>query len=186
MLDALRERQPGLVEELVPNIMTLSDVQRILQNLLRERVSIANLDLIVETLVDVGRSERDPLELTEKVRQALSTAICNGLKGQNAQLSVLSLDPRLENRIISGAGTAEAAALGMEPRLAEQLLRGLAPLAEGMMRQGKAPVLLCAGPIRRLLVKLTQRSIPQLSVLSVDEVPMRIALHSFDVVKVEG
>ncbi|HZF46566.1 MAG TPA: flagellar biosynthesis protein FlhA, partial [Sphingomonadaceae bacterium] len=146
LLDALRERQPGLVEELVPNIMTLSDVQRILQNLLRERVSIANLDLIVETLVDVGRGERDPLELTEKVRQALSTAICNGLKGQNAQLSVLSLDPRLENRIIAGAGTAEAAALGMEPRLAEQLLRGLAPLAEGMMRQGKAPVLLCAGP----------------------------------------
>ena len=186
LLDALRERQPGLVEELIPNIMTLSDVQRILQNLLRERVSIANLDLIVETLVDVGRGERDPLELTEKVRQALSTAICNGLKGQNAQLSVLSLDPRLENRIISGAGTAEAAALGMEPRLAEQLLRGLAPLAEAMMRQGKAPVLLCAGPIRRLLVKLTQRSIPQLSVLSVDEVPMRIALHSFDVVKVEG
>ncbi|MCB5423811.1 FHIPEP family type III secretion protein [Altererythrobacter sp. CC-YST694] len=186
LLDALRERQPGLVEELIPNIMTLSDVQRILQNLLRERVSIANLDLIVETLVDVGRGERDPLELTEKVRQALSTAICNGLKGQNAQLSVLSLDPRLENRIIAGAGTAEAAALGMEPRLAEQLLRGLAPLAEAMMRQGKAPVLLCAGPIRRLLVKLTQRSIPQLSVLSVDEVPMRIALHSFDVVKVEG
>ncbi|MBV2183177.1 MAG: flagellar biosynthesis protein FlhA, partial [Rhizobium sp.] len=62
-----------------------------------------------------GRAERDPLELTEKVRQALSTAICNGLKGQNAQLSVLSLDPRLENRIIAGAGTAEAAALGMEP-----------------------------------------------------------------------
>lgn len=186
LLDAVRERQPGLVEELIPNIMTLSDVQRILQNLLRERVSIANLDLIVETLVDVGRAERDPLELTEKVRQALSTAICNGLKGQNAQLSVLSLDPRLENRIIAGAGTAEAAALGLEPRLAEQLLRGLAPLAEGMMRQGKAPVLLCAGPIRRLLVKLTQRSIPQLSVLSVEEVPMRIALHSFDVVRVEG
>ncbi len=186
LLDQLRDRQPGLVEELVPNVMAVSDVQRILQNLLRERVSIANLDLIVETLVDIGRTEREPTELTERVRQALSTAICNGLRGQNSQLSVLSLDPRLENRIISGAGTAEAAALGLEPRLAEQLLRGLAPLAEAMMRQGKAPVLLCAGPIRRLLVKLTQRSIPQLSVISVDEVPMRISLHSFEVVKVEG
>ena len=106
LLDQLRERQPGLVEELVPNIMSVSDVQRILQNLVRERVSIANLDLIVETLVDVGRSERDPGELTERVRQALSTAICNGLKGQGTQLSVLSLDPRLENRIIAGAGSA--------------------------------------------------------------------------------
>mgnify|MGYP001148475811 FL=1 len=74
----------------------------------------------------------------------------------------------------------------MEPRLAEQLLRKLAPLAEAMMRQGKAPVLLCAGPIRRVLFRLTQRSIPQLSVLSVDEVPLRVSLHSFDVVKVDA
>jgi len=186
LLDQVRERQPGLVEELIPNILTVSDVQRILQNLLRERVSIANPDLIVETLVDVGRGERDPLELTEKVRQALSTAICNGLRGQNQHLSVLSLDPRLENRIIAGAASAEAAALGMEPRLAEQLLRRLAPLAEAMMRQGKAPVLLCAGPIRRIVLRLTQRSIPQLAILSVDEVPLRVSLQSFDVVEVEG
>jgi flagellar biosynthesis protein FlhA len=186
LLDKVRSRQPGLVEELIPNVMTVSDVQRILQNLLRERVSIANLDLIVETLVDVGRTERDPAELTERVRQALSTAICNGLRGQNQQLSVLSLDPRLENQIIAGSGTAEASALGMEPRLAEQLLRKLAPMAESMMRQGKAPVLLCAGNIRRLLLKLTQRSIPQLAILSVDEIPVRVSLHSFDVVKVDG
>lgn len=186
LLDMLRDRQAGLVEELIPNIMAVSDVQRILQNLLRERVSIANLDLIVETLVDVGRAERDPVELTERVRQALSTAICNGLRGGNQQLSVLSLDPRLENRIIAGSASAEAAALGMEPRLAEQLLRGLVPLAEAMMRQGKAPVLLCAGPIRRIMLRLTQRSIPQLSILSVDEVPMRVSLHSFDVVRVDA
>ena len=186
LLDQLRTRQPGLVEELVPNVMTISDVQRILQNLLQERVSIANLDLIVETLVDVGRTERDPLTLTEQVRQALSTAICNGLRGHNAQLSVLSLDPRLENQIIAGLNTREASALGIEPRLAEQLLRKLAPLAEAMLRQGKAPVLLCAGPIRRILLKLTQRSIPQLAILSVDEIPLRLALQSFDMVKLEA
>lgn len=186
LLDRLRERQPGLVEELVPNIMTVSDVQRILQNLLQERVSIANLDLIVETLVDLGRTERDPAALTEKVRQALSTAICNGLRGANAQLAVLSLDPRLENQIIAGIGSREASALGLEPRLAEQLLRKLAPLAEAMLRQGKAPVLLCAGPIRRVLLKLTQRAIPQLAILSVDEIPLRLSLQSFDMVKLEA
>ena len=186
LLDRLRDRQPGLVEELVPNIMTVSDVQRILQNLLQERVSIANLDLVVETLVDVGRVERDPAALTERVRQALSTAICNSLRGPNAQLSVLSLDPRLENQIIAGIGSREASALGLEPRLAEQLLRKLAPLAEAMLRQGKAPVLLCAGPIRRVLLKLTQRSIPQLAILSVDEIPLRLSLQSFDMVKLEA
>ncbi|OCC22921.1 flagellar biosynthesis protein FlhA [Croceicoccus estronivorus] len=186
LLDRLRERQPGLVEELVPNIMTISDVQRILQNLLQERVTIANLDLIVETLVDVGRTERDPAGLTERVRQSLSTAICNGLRGHNAHLSVLSLDPRLENQIIAGLGSREASTMGLEPRLAEQLLRKLAPLAEAMLRQGKAPVLLCAGPIRRVLLKLTQRSIPQLSILSIDEIPLRLSLQSFDMVKVDG
>ena len=186
LLDRLRDRQPGLVEELVPNIMTVSDVQRILQNLLQERVSIANLDLVVETLVDVGRVERDPAALTERVRQALSTAICNSLRGPNAQLSVLSLDPRLENQIIAGIGSRETSALGLEPRLAEQLLRKLAPLAEAMLRQGKAPVLLCAGPIRRMLLKLTQRSIPQLAILSVDEIPLRLSLQSFDMVKLEA
>lgn len=186
LLDRLRERQPGLVEELVPNVMTISDVQRILQNLVQERVSIANIDLIVETLVDIGRTERDPAELTEKVRQSLGTVICNGLRGRNNHLSVLSLDPRLENQLLASAGSREASAFGMEPRLAEQLLRKLAPLAEAMMRQGKSPVLLCAGPVRRILLKLTQRSIPHLSVLSVDEIPLRISLQSFDVVKTDG
>lgn len=186
LLDQVRERQPGLVEELVPNVMTISDVQRILQNLLQERVSIGNVDLIIETLVDVGRSERDPAELTERVRRSLSTAICNGLRGNNQDLSVLSLDPRLENQIVASAGSNGASALGLDPRLAEQLLRKLGPMAESMMRQGKAPVLLCAGSIRRVLLRLTQRSIPQLSVLSVEEIPLRISLQSFDVVRVEG
>lgn len=185
MLEALRDSQPGLLEELIPNIMTVSDVQRILQNLLAERVSIANLDLIVETLVDVGRSVKDPGELTESVRRALGSVICNGLRGHHGQLSVLSIDPSVENRIIQGIRTPEASALGMDPRLADRLLRQLAQLSDAMMKQGKAPVLLCSGSIRRILAKLTRRSIPQLSVLAVEEIPMRITLQSFDVVKLE-
>ena len=120
------------------------------------------------------------------MNQALGTAICNGLRGAHAQLAVLSLDPRLENQIVAGIGTREASALGLEPRLAEQLLRKLAPLAEAMLRQGKAPVLLCAGPLRRVLLKLTQRSIPQLAILSVDEIPLRLSLQSFDMVRLEA
>lgn len=186
LLEQLRERQPGLVEELIPNVMSVSDVQRILQNLLQERVSIANLDLIVEALVDLGRAERDPAALTEQIRQSLGTAICNGLRGHHGQLAVLSLDPRLENRILADSGSQDASVLGMEPRLAEQLLHKLAPLSEAMMRQGRAPVLLCAGPIRRVLVKLTRRAMPHLAVLSVDEIPLRTALQSFDVVRLDA
>ena len=186
LLDQLRERQPGLVEELIPNVLTVSDVQRVLQNLLQERVSIANIDLIVETLVDIARNERDPAELTERLRQDLGPAICSTLRGHHHQLAVLSLDPKLENRIISESGTRESSTLGVEPRLAEQLLRRIAPMAERMMRQGHQPVLLCAGSIRRTLLRLTQRSVPHLSVLSVEEIPRRVALQSFDIVKLEN
>ena len=186
LLEQLRERQPGLVEELVPNIMAVSDIQRVLRNLLQERVPIANLDLIIETLVDLGRNSKDPAELTEQVRQALGTAICNGLRGRNRQLSVLSLDPGLENRLISSAASPEANVLGLDPRLADQMLRKLSPMADAMLRQGKSPVLLCASQIRRAIAKLTRRSIPQLSVLAVEEIPLRTALQSFDIVKLES
>lgn len=187
LLDQVRQRQSGLVEELVPNIMTISDVQRVLQNLLQERVSIANIDFITEILVDIARNERDPIELTEQIRQRMSTAICNNLRGFHAQLAVLSLDPRVENKILSDLSNATSGSmLGIDPRMAEQLLRKLAPLTEDMLKQGRTPVLLCAAQLRRAMVKLTQRSLPQLSILSVDEIPLRTALQSFEIIKLEN
>lgn len=184
LLDDVRERQPGLVEELVPNIMTASDVQRVLQNLLQERVSIANVDIILETLVDIGRHEKDPVALSERLREHLAVSICSALRGQHAELSVLSFDPRVENRILSCVGDGRSENLiSVDPRLAEQLLQSLAPLVENMIRQGRNPVLLCAGPVRRAMVRLAQRTMPHLSVISVDEIPLRTSLSSFGTVK---
>ena len=164
--------------------MTASDIQRVLQRLLQERVSIANLDLILETLVDIGRQEKDPAALCERVRQSISASICAGLRGQHAELAVLSLDPRLENRV-AAQGAAGHNLIAADPRLAEQLLTALAPLVDRMLRQGRSPVVLCAGSIRRSLVTLTRRTLPQLAVISVDEVPLRMALTSFDVVRLQ-
>ena len=183
LLDQVRSRQPGLIEELVPNVMTPSDVQRVLQGLLQEKVSIANIDLILETLVDVGRQEKDTSMLVEKIRQGLAVSICSALRGHHPDLAVLSLDPRVENRIVSAIGMGGESLIATDPRLAEQLLKELAPLVDKMMRQGRQPVLLCAGGVRRSLVRLVRRGIPQLSVISVEEVPLRIELSSFDVVK---
>ncbi len=186
LLDQVRERQPGLVEELVPNILTASDIQRVLQNLVQERVSIANIDIILETLVDIGRGERDPIELSERVRQKLAVTICNGLRGHHDELAVLSLDPRIENRILSEvSNTGGQGLLAVDPKLADQLLRQLAPLVDKMLKSGRQPVLLCAGPLRRIMLRLVQRAVPQLSVISVDEVPLRISLTSFDVIRLE-
>lgn len=184
LLDQVRERQPGLVEELIPNVMTASDVQRVLQNLLQERVSIANIDLILETLVDIGRHVKDPTALSEKLREHLAVSICSNLRGQNAELSVLSFDPRVENRILSNLGEGQMESLiSTDPKLAEQLLRSLAPLVDNMVRQGRNPVLLCAGPIRRAMVRLSQRTMPHLSVISVEEIPLRTSLSSFGIVR---
>ncbi|MEA3016512.1 MAG: flagellar biosynthesis protein FlhA [Sphingomonadales bacterium] len=187
MLERVRERQPGLVEELVPNGLSVSDIQRVLQNLLSEDVSIANLDLILEHLVDLSRTQKDAGELTELVRQRLSYSICHQLRGKHHDLAVLSLDPRLENQIATNLGQpGVAGSLIVEPRVAEQLIRRLSSQADGMYRDGRAPVLLCGGEIRRHLKSFTRRSIPKLSVLSINEIPMRINLRSWDVVKVEA
>jgi flagellar biosynthesis protein FlhA len=187
MLEETRERQPGLLEELIPNSLTISDVQRVLQNLLGEGVSIANIDLILEHLADLARSQKDPGELTELIRQRLSYSICHQLRGRHSDLAVLSLDPRIENQISSNLGQGGTQGmLPVEPRLAEQLIRKLSGLAEDMHREGRSPVLLCGAEIRRHLKAFTRRSVPRLSVLSVNEIPMRINLRSFDIIRLEA
>lgn len=186
LLEGVRARQPGLIEELIPQIMTVSDVQRVLQNLLAEEVSIRNIDRIVEALVDIGRTSKDHFELTESVRERLANIICHGLRGGRDQLEVLSLHPRIETqlgeqlRMAGGGGPAV-----IDPRLAEQLIRGLVPLVENMMRAGLAPVLLCGPEIRRHLRTFTRRSLPRLAILSVGEVPPSVDLKSFAVLNAD-
>ncbi|WP_232475844.1 flagellar biosynthesis protein FlhA [Flavisphingomonas formosensis] len=185
LLEGVRARQPGLIEELVPAIMTVSDVQRVLQNLLAEEVSIRNMDLITETLVDCGRAAKDPAELTELVRQRLSYSICDTLRGNHDQLAVLSLDPRTEGQIAESLRRSEGAGFLLDPRLADQLIRKLIPMVETMIRQSLAPVLLCSPEIRRHLKTFTRRSVPRLAILSVSEVPHTVDLASFSVLKID-
>lgn len=182
LLDGTRSRQPGLIEELIPNIMSVSDVQRVLQNLLAEEVSIRNTDLICETLVDLARVTRDHVELTEMVRQRLSHIICNDLRGRNDQLAVLSLDPGIESQISLDLMASDGRdSLVIEPRLAEILMRKTGPLVEAMLKEGLSPVLLCGPGIRKQLRAFMRRTAPRLAVISVNEVPQSINLRSFGV-----
>jgi len=183
LLDEVRARQPGMIEELIPTIMTVTDVQRVLQHLLSENVPIRNMDLIVDALVDVGRHTKDHADLTELVRQKLNHAICHDLRAGGEQLSVLSLNPRLEAQITDTIRRSDGkGSFVIEPRLAEQLIRNLMLLADRMMQQGLTPVLLCGPDIRRHLKAFTRRMVPRLAVVSVNEVPSSIELKSFDVV----
>jgi flagellar biosynthesis protein FlhA len=184
MIDGLRQRQPSLVEDLVPTMLSVAEVQRILRSLLSEGVSIANLDLIFECLVDLARGQREPDELSELLRQRIGFAICNQLRGRHRDLAVMSLDPRLENDLSGKLGNVTKGL--MDPRVADGLVRGLKPIAERMHKDGRAPVLLCGVEIRRAIKALTSRTIPRLSVISVQEIPDRIDLTSYDIVKVDA
>jgi flagellar biosynthesis protein FlhA len=108
------------------------------------------------------------------------------LRGGGDQLSVMSLNPRVEAQIADNIRRSDGrGAFVIEPRLAEQLLRKLLPMADAMMRQSLSPVLLCGPEIRRHVKTFTRRTIPRLAVLSVNEIPPTIDLKSFDVVTLE-
>jgi flagellar biosynthesis protein FlhA len=186
ILDGVRARQPGLVEEIVPAMLSVADMQRVLQALLAERVSVAHADRIFEHIADLGRAEKDPGQLTESLRQRMGHVICARLKDRHKDLAVLSLDPRLENQITATLSMSRTSGLSIEPKLAEQILRKTAALVADMVRQGREPVLLCGGDIRRPLKSLTRRSLPGLSVLSVQEIPPSIDLSSFGVIRTEA
>jgi flagellar biosynthesis protein FlhA len=187
MLEAVRLRQPGLIEELLPNLMSVSDIQRVFQMLLAETVSISNYELILEHLADLARHHKDPVQLTEMIRQRMSFAICSQLRGHHADLEVLSLEPRLENQIATSIRSGgDAGETLLDPVLTDKLLRSLAPLANAMFNKGRNPVLLCGDEVRRHIKRLTRRSLPKLSVLGLSEIPERIRLKSFAVVELES
>lgn len=187
MLDGVRTRQPGLVEDITPAILSISDVQQVLKNLLSEEVSIRNIDYIIEILLNVCGKTKDIAELTEMVRQNLAHAICQDLQGRHRELSVLSMAQSIEQQINDGLRKANGThSIAIDPRLAERLLQKMIPMVEGMMRQGLAPVLLCGPFARRHLRAFLGRSMPKLAVISVNEVPSSINIKSFGIVQLDS
>lgn len=182
LLQRVRQSQPTLVEELVPTQLSVSDIQRVLQALLREKVSIRNLEAILEALSDAARIGKDTGTLCERVRQRLGAAICQGLVGEGTALQVLTLDPLIEAQLLGALRAADGAAAALDPALTERLLGRLAAAAERMMKSNTLPVLLCAPDLRRQLRLMTERVLPHLRVLSMAEVPNTIDLKSFAVV----
>jgi flagellar biosynthesis protein FlhA len=186
LLARVRQSQPGLVEELIPTVLSVGDVQKVLQNLLREKVSIRHIDAILETLADAGRGTKDAAILTEHVRQRLRSAICQGLVGEATSLQVMTLDPMIESRLMQGLQEAHAnsQAYALEPKLAEQFMARMVQQAEQMMKNNLLPVLLCTPDLRRHIRSLCERAMPHLRVLSLTEIPQNIELKSYGVVTI--
>ncbi len=183
LVATVRKADPGLVEELIPATLGLSEVQKVLQNLLSERVPIRNLALILETLADAARQQKDTSLLTEQVRQRLGPAICQSLLNRDQELPVLTLDSAVEDTVARSLRSMESGqTLVLEPRYAEQMLLRLAAQVEKMVRSNQMPVLICAPQLRRHLKALTERVLPQLAIISMAEVPAQVSLRSFSTV----
>jgi flagellar biosynthesis protein FlhA len=185
LLARVREQQTTLVEELIPKIVSIGDVQRILQALIRERVSIRNMEAILEVLADAGGKQKDVDLLTDLVRERLAPLICQQLADPKGEIHVLTFDPAIEQSLAGAVRAVEdKSSLVLEPRFAEQILRRLSEEVERMSRGNVRPVLLCAPTLRRHVRRFTERLVPQLSVLSLNEISSHISLRAFGVVKV--
>jgi len=183
LIDNLAETYPKVVEELIPNLMSLGSVQKVLQNLLKERVSIFDLRTILETLADYAPVVKDINKLTEMVRQSLSRSIVKPyLTGEN-DLPVLVLGSNMEQNLISKVQKInEVEQLVIGPEEAHNLIN---KIKQGIDKSGikVQPILLCSSAIRFHLRQLLERFIPELVILSASEIPKNINIVSLGVIE---
>ncbi len=170
LLDHIAKDTPKLVEDLVPKMVSLSTLQKVLQNLLIEGVHIRDMHSVIETLAEHATHTQDPNELTALVRIALGRAIVQQLFPGTNELSVMTLDNRLERLLLQAMG-AGGDGTGIEPGLADTIAQQAGQAAAQQEQMGLTPVLLVPGPLRALLSRFLRRALPQLKVLSHSEIP---------------
>ena len=187
LINTVRKSDNNLVDELVPNVMSYSEIQKILQSLLKEKVSIRNLLQILEVLLDNAVNDKDIGKLTEQVRMKLGPNICENLLNKSGELYVLVLDPVIEQTIAQGVKRIhDKESFSLEPQFAEQILSKLTQQVEKMMMSSMMPVLLCAPELRQHIRRLTERVIPQLYILSMSEVPGTLPVKSYGMVEFQN
>jgi flagellar biosynthesis protein FlhA len=193
ILDTLKKEYPAVVEEVLPSArdsrggITLGDIQKVLQGLLRERVSIRNTVSILEAVADYGAVSRDPVFLTEKARQALGMQICHQYADENRVLRVLTIDQALEQKIIdSRVETASGIIAALEPPVQSAWIRALSRSVSAVQDKGWFPIILCSAAARYLVKYSTERELPELAVLSVPEIVQDVNLESVGVIRLEN
>lgn len=184
LIDKFKESNPKVIEELIPDVLSLGKVQKVLQNLLKEQISIRDLRTILEQLADFGPTTQDTDILTEYVRQALARPITKQFQSADGSLSVMTLDRRVEELIQNSIQKTETSSfLALEPGVAEKLLTGLQKAVETMTpKLETAPVLLASPGIRHHLRKFVERFLPDLAVLSHSEILPTVQIKTLQVV----
>jgi len=171
LLDYIAKDNPKLVEDLTPKQLSLSTIQKVLQNLLEERVHIRDMRTILEALSEQAGRSQDPDELTAATRTALARAIIHEIFGGVQELQVMALAPGLENILVQALTNRGESGIGLEPGLAERMVRETVEAADRQSQAGRPVVLLVPPAIRTLLSRFLRRAAPGLRVIAHNEVP---------------
>ncbi len=183
LIDELKETSPAVVEELIPGVMRLAEVQQVLQMLLREGVPIRQLGLILEALGDHANRIKDPVWLAEHVRHRLARTICTRLRDADSVLHVVTIDPAMEDQIAAGIEHSERGLfVRLSPVTIEQISEAIASEVVKLTRANLAPVVLVSPQIRPGLRQMTESHLPQLVVLSYNEVTRDTKIESAGIV----
>jgi flagellar biosynthesis protein FlhA len=183
LLDALKEQNSAAVEEVVPDKLGVGEVQRVLQQLLREGVSIRDLGTILEAIGDRALLTRDPAQLAEAARHALARTITAPYLDEEKTLRAISLDPGLEQEVAESlAQTPEGEVMAIDPTRAQDLVGSLGRVLERASHGGARPVLICSSRVRRHLRRLIEQAFPHLPVVSYNEIVPGIRVETTGVV----
>jgi flagellar biosynthesis protein FlhA len=178
LLDGLAQEHPKVIEELIPHHLTVGGVQKVLQNLLREEVPIRDLLTIIETLADNAPHTKDPDALTEYVRQALCRTITNLYRTPEGMLFLVSLAPSVEKAVRESVQEG----IAIDPQTAQRLVNSVQQGVETFTTRGLLPVLLTSPTVRRYVRQLVGRYVPQLAVLSYNEIAEGVKVQSLGVI----
>ena len=183
LVNNLKEANPALVDELVPKLLGLGDIQKVLQNLLKEGISIRDLLTIFETLADYSATTRDTDILTEYVRQGLKRAISNRFFPPNETTSVVTLDPKLEQTIMGAVKqTEQGAYLNLDPDKTKAIMKSVEQETKKLEDMGKAPIVITSPIVRIYFKRLTEDYYRDLIVISYNEIESNVELQSVGMV----
>jgi flagellar biosynthesis protein FlhA len=179
LLDNLSKQYPKAVDELVPNLLSLGSVQKVLQNLLQEQISIKDMLTIVETLADYSTLTKDPELLTEYVRHKLSRSFISPFIGEDGVLKLITIAQDVEDLLQKGIQKTEHGSyLSIDPKIADPIITSIKKESEKAMAKNVQPILMTSPTIRRHLKKMVEYFIPSLMVMSQSELLSDISFKS--------
>jgi flagellar biosynthesis protein FlhA len=184
LVEGVKKESPTVVDEIIPSQLTIGDLQKILQNLLKEHLPIRDMESILEGVADHVRETKDVQLLTEYARRALSRSITKLHQANDGKIYALTLEPHLEKTIMDSVTALESGqASGMDPRLVQKMFRSLSTGIEKMVGGSRQPLVLCSPQVRPYFKKLVERYIPHLTVLSYNELLPRTEIQSMGLIE---